>query len=134
MNLETNKSIRCPHFQLRSEPLAQETQSGYLAVRHCLLTARMRQLLMPVPDAQPLVLRCTIHMAGSGDYSIVGPDLDAVTHMTCHVSRCDRSCTPSYKRNLEHFGIVDPHEDTVTCGDETSNQPEESASVPPCAC
>ena len=128
--------MRCPHFQLRSEPLSQEETYGYLAVRHCMMTARMRDLLTPVPEASALVRRLSIQLDAVREYTVVGPDLDAVTQPNCHVARCDGSCTPSYKSNLLHFGIVDPHEDTVTCSDEASDiekpAPSTTMSVPPC--
>ena len=105
---------RCPHYQLHSEILAQEGPPSYLAIRHCLLTARMLQLMHSRPEAQPLAQRLTVHTSDRS-FACVGPDLDAVTQHLCTLARCDRNCTPAYVELLQQFNIVDPQEEEVTC-------------------
>lgn len=124
---------RCPHFQLHVELLSTEGPPAYLAVRHCLLTARLLTLLQPFPDTQPMTQRLIIRTERSESYAFVGPDLEAVTQAACTQNRCNQSCTQAYKETLQQFDVVDPQEASVTC-DEQDAQPGphtvESASSP----
>lgn len=108
---------RCPHYQLHSELLAQDGPPSYLAIRHCLLSARMLQLMQPVPEAEPLAQRLTVQTQARA-FACVGPDLDAVTQHLCTLTRCDQTCTPAYSNLLDQFNIVDPQEEEVTCDEE----------------
>ena len=105
---------RCPHYQLHSELLAQEGPPAYLAIRHCLLTARMLQLMQTVAEAEPLAQRLTVQTQ-QRTFACVGPDLDAVTQHLCTLTRCERQCTPAYLELLGQFNIIDPKEEEVTC-------------------
>lgn len=105
---------RCPHYQLHSELLAQEGPPAYLAIRHCLLSARMLRLMQPVPETEPLAQRLTIKTQ-QRTFACVGPDLDAVTQHLCTLTRCERLCTPAYLELLEQFHITDTKEEEVTC-------------------
>lgn len=113
---------RCPHYQLHSELLAQEGPPAYLAIRHCLLAARMLELMQPVPEAQSLAQRLTVQTQHRA-FACVGPDMDAVTQHLCTLTRCDRLCTPAYIDLLQQFNIVDPKEKEVTC-EETEDHAE----------
>ena len=117
--MKTQPDQRCPHYQLHSELLAQEGPPAYLAIRHCILSARMLQLMQSVPEAEPLAQRLTVQTRNRA-FACVGPDLDAVTQHLCTLTRCDRQCAPAYRELLQQFNIVDPLEDEVTC-DDTEN-------------
>ena len=136
--MKTQPVQRCPHYQLHSELLAQEGPPAYLAIRHCLLAARMLELMQPVPEAQPLAQRLTVQ-AHNRAYACVGPDLDAVTQHLCTLTRCDQLCTPAYIELLLQFNIVDPKEEEVTCEDaEDHTEPRQRQAVQPeatgCTC
>lgn len=120
--MKSQPEQRCPHYQLHSELLAQEGPPAYLAIRHCLLAARMLHLMQPVPETEPLAQRLTVQTQQRA-FACVGPDLDAVTQHLCTLNRCDRQCTPAYRELLQQFNIVDPQEDEVTC-DDTGNHEE----------
>ncbi len=124
---------RCPHFQLHVELLSTEGPPAYLAVRHCLLTARLLTLLQPFPDTQPLTQRLIIRTERNETYAFVGPDLEAVTQVACTQERCSQSCTLAYKETLQQFDVIDTEEASVTCDEQdmpSGPQTAELASSP----
>jgi hypothetical protein len=119
--MEVEKSSRCPHYQLYSEPLGTGEPPAYLAVRRCLLAERMIRLLRRSSDGNALADRLVIEVRSGQKYAFAGPDLDAVTQRACVLERCEERCTPAYEAHLLQFGIVDPGEEDVACDEEEEN-------------
>jgi len=132
--MDQHTSKRCPHFQIYSEPLDLDGPPAYLAIRRCLLTERMIRLLDTSDQGRHLAQKLVIHATNGRTFAFVGPDLEAVTQRACVFRRCDERCTPAYKHHLNHFGIVDPHEETVTCNDDEpeADNEDDDPDVAPC--
>lgn len=101
-----------------------EGPAAYLAIRRCLLTERLIQLLAESPDGARLAQKLVIHGTNNRSYAFVGPDLEAVTQFACTVGRCEQQCTPAYTQHLEYFDIRDPRYNEVTCGGEKTAEEE----------
>ena len=118
---------RCPHYQMRSEPLETDGPASYLAVRRCLLTERMIILLSQFPDGKRLADKLVVTALNNRSFAFVGPDLEAVTQQSCTVTRCENSCTPAYLQHLDLFDVTDPNESEVTCDDEDASETKSEA-------
>jgi hypothetical protein len=116
---------RCPHFQIYSEPLDMEGSVAYLAIRRCLFTERLIQLLEQSPDGKRLAEKLVIHGTDDRSFAYVGPDLEAVTQRSCSIERCTDCCTPAYRQHLKHFALQDPQAAEVAC-DDSSDAKEET--------
>lgn len=125
MNTEHPK--RCPHYQIYSERLDSEGPPSYLAIRHCLLAERLIRILRQTQDGALLAGKLIIRTTEGKTFAFAGPDLEAVTQLTCTVERCEMRCTPAYAQNLEHFDLQDPGEEEVTC--EEAEEETERADV-----
>jgi hypothetical protein len=132
--MDQNSGKRCPHFQIYSEPLELDGPPAYLAVRRCLLTERMISLLNSSVAGKQLAQKLVVHATNGRTFAFVGPDFEAVTQRACTLQRCAEQCTPAYTHNLDHFGIVDLKEETVTCDDEEPEDRHTDAEVKPCPC
>lgn len=125
--MNAGTSQRCPHYQIYSEPLGLEGSPSFLVIRRCLLTERLSDLLRNSVQGEHLAQKLTVRASNGRVYGIVGPDLEAVSQQSCTFSRCETRCTPAYSLNLEHFGLTDPQEDTVSCEDEDEDDDKEAA-------
>lgn len=121
--MESTRDTRCPHFQLFAEPLTGEGPTSYLAVRRCLLSERLVNLLRQRPDAAEFAARLIVQAEPDRGYAFVGPDLEAVTQQTCLVARCEARCTSSYEQILAAFGVRDERLDEVTCEENCAELP-----------
>ena len=109
---------RCPHYQIYSEQLKMDGPPAYLAIRRCMLAERLINFLDTSEEGRQLGKKMVIHTRDGKRYAFVGTDLDPVTQQACTGRRCEESCTPAYLQTLTHFGMEDPEEEKVTCGEE----------------
>jgi hypothetical protein len=131
--MDQNRSERCPHFQIYSEPLDLGGEHSHLAIYRCLLTERMISLVRSRSEGVQMATKLVVNVTNGKEFAFAGPDLEAVTQLSCMVSRCDEHCTPAYVRHLDHFQIVDPHLDSVTCHEADDGDKQDQSGPQPCA-
>ncbi len=109
---------RCAHFSLEIEELRLPHTYNPLRVpiRRCALAEHMVLLLARSEEGRPVATKLAV--AASRETLIgeatqdtksirvaFGPDLEAIHAPECTVSRCQESCTPSYRLLLLEFGF-----------------------------
>jgi hypothetical protein len=109
---------RCGHFSLEIEEL--RLPHTYIPlrvpVRRCAFAEHMVMILARSEEGRTVAAKLTVassrEMLAAGDEHntntirvAFGPDLEAIHAPECTVSRCQESCTPSYRLLLLEFGF-----------------------------
>ncbi len=108
----------CNHFSLEVEELKLPHSYVLLRVpiRRCALAEHMVHLLAQSQQGRTVARKLTLAasraafegegLAGEETLRVAfGPDLEAIHAQECTVSRCQQSCTPSYRLLLLEFGF-----------------------------
>lgn len=109
-----NPPLSCPQFQTHMEEVPLRDGKAMVPIRRCLLSERMVEKLLPVPEAGDMVRAVVLNPGEEPVRCSHGPDMDIIEHSRCTADRCMTSCSPSYRAILSQFGLEDRSE--IDCG------------------